>query len=237
MVKLHRVRVHFEQGVTTPSSWLRNTNCTNKRRRHQPCRRVAKSVILPLYTVSHKKIPTFSAATQVAYALSDFNNFWQECFKEADRWKIILFPTSSDWLVFLHYLAKLETRKLHLFTDEMKLLYVAWLFLWDSVHAPCCNAVNNADVGITHKQIRHLRDSQLQCIASVTKHYKTRMLINQSAIHFIRVKEKKRNILSRRNAKIRWLHCYVAHVEEFHHFIKARKLTRSIFYSKVQSTD
>jgi len=133
MVKLHRVRVHFEQGVTTPSSWLRNTNCTNKRRRHQPCRRVAKSVILPLYTVSHKKIPTFSAATQVAYALSDFNNFWQECFKEADRWKIILFPTSSDWLVFLHYLAKLETRKLHLFTDEMKLLHVAWLFLWDTV--------------------------------------------------------------------------------------------------------
>jgi len=69
-------------------------------------------------------------------------------------------------------------------------------FVRHSVHAPCCNAVNNADVGITQKQIRHLRDSQLQCIVSVTKHYKTSLLINQSAIHFIRVKEQTKHSIT-----------------------------------------
>jgi len=96
------------------------------------------------------------------------------------------------WLVGVSALpCKTGNTEVTSFHRRNEIVVCCLAFLWDSVHAPCCNAVNNADVGITHKQIRHLRDSQLQCIASVTKHYKTRMLINQSAIHFIRVKEKK----------------------------------------------
>ena len=48
----------------------------------------------------------------------DFNNFLQDCFVESRQLKDGLISNLTQ-LAFLHYLAKLETRKLHLFTGML----------------------------------------------------------------------------------------------------------------------
>ena len=64
----------------------------------------------------------------------DFDNFWQECLEENWQFKDgIIFQVA--WSMFLHYIVKLETRKLHLYIrlNEFPVLQGSALtqIIWD----------------------------------------------------------------------------------------------------------
>ena len=62
-----------------------------------------------------KKIPNIFSCNSGMHSCIYFNNFWQEYFAESRQLKDCIISHVA-WPMYLHYLVKLETQKLHLFT-------------------------------------------------------------------------------------------------------------------------